>query len=46
MKRIELLARDLTEINLGATAVGTGLNAKKEYIDRVAVILREISGLP
>lgn len=46
IKRIKLLAKDLTEVNLGATAVGTGLNAKREYIDRVAVILSVISELP
>ena len=32
-KRIERSLDDLKEINIGATAVGTGLNASVEYID-------------
>ncbi|WP_416151354.1 aspartate ammonia-lyase [Salipaludibacillus sp. HK11] len=51
-----LLSRDLTrikqsvdhlyEVNLGATAVGTGLNAMPEYIDKVTKNLAEMTGMP
>ncbi|WNF37449.1 aspartate ammonia-lyase [Bacillaceae bacterium IKA-2] len=36
----------LYDINMGATAVGTGLNADPEYIKQVAIELSEISGYP
>ena len=42
--RIELSLEHLKEINIGATAVGTGLNAQPEYIEHVVKILSEISG--
>lgn len=42
--RIEAAAKDLLEINLGATAVGTGLNADPRYPALVAGILSEITG--
>jgi len=44
--RIKQSVQHLGEINMGATAVGTGLNAKPEYITRVVEILREITGHP
>ncbi|MGB9885599.1 MAG: aspartate ammonia-lyase [Moorellales bacterium] len=50
----EALARDwwrlykaeerLRQVNLGGTAVGTGLNASRRYIFRVIEILRELTG--
>ncbi|WP_410605541.1 aspartate ammonia-lyase [Amycolatopsis sp. lyj-90] len=36
----------LHEINLGATAIGTGLNAAPGYAEAAVVHLREITGLP
>jgi len=44
--RIERAADNLLAINMGATAVGTGLNAKVEYIDLVAKYLAENLGIP
>jgi aspartate ammonia-lyase len=51
-----VLARDLNritqslvhlyEVNMGATAVGTGLNARLDYIRRVVEILAEETGFP
>ncbi|UJW58502.1 aspartate ammonia-lyase [Bacillus sp. A116_S68] len=51
-----LLARDLArikqsvdhlyEVNMGATAVGTGLNALPEYIEIVTKNLAEMTGMP
>jgi aspartate ammonia-lyase len=36
----------LREINLGATAIGTGLNAHPGYAELVTIKLRELSGVP
>jgi aspartate ammonia-lyase len=43
MKNAQALIR---EINLGATAIGTGLNAPAGYAKKVTRKLRQISGLP
>lgn len=46
---IERVARTkihLSEVNMGATAIGTGLNANAEYIENVAEQLRTFSELP
>src|SRR4030042_3547964 len=36
----------IRELNLGATAIGTGLNAPPKYADLVTAKLREICGVP
>ena len=36
----------IREINLGATAIGTGLNAPTGYAEKVTQKLRELSGVP
>ena len=36
----------IREINMGATAIGTGLNAHPDYAELVTEILRQISGVP
>lgn len=46
IKRISQSRQHLYEINMGATAVGTGLNADPRYIEVVVQKLAEISGLP
>ncbi|MCP1309012.1 aspartate ammonia-lyase [Paenibacillus tyrfis] len=46
IKRITQTRQHLYEINMGATAVGTGLNADPRYIKRVAELLAEFSGFP
>ncbi|WP_226658966.1 aspartate ammonia-lyase [Pseudalkalibacillus hwajinpoensis] len=46
MKRIKQSRQHLYELNMGATAVGTGLNADPRYIEFVVKELAEISGLP
>lgn len=46
INRIKQSRTHLYEVNMGATAVGTGLNADPSYIKDVVVQLREISGLP
>lgn len=44
IKRIEYAVEGVHTINMGATAVGTGLNAEPEYIREVAKTLSEITG--
>ena len=46
MKRIQQSRQHLYEVNMGATAVGTGLNADPEYIEAVVKHLGAISELP
>lgn len=46
IKRIRQSRQHLYELNMGATAVGTGLNADPRYIESVVKHLVEISGLP
>ncbi|KKM12162.1 aspartate ammonia-lyase [Clostridiales bacterium PH28_bin88] len=46
IRRIRFMAEALHEVNLGATAVGTGLNAQREYIELALKHLRQISRLP
>ena len=45
MQRLEEAARLFLEINMGGTAIGTGINADPEYSGRVLEHLRAISGL-
>lgn len=46
LKRIKQSRQHLYELNMGATAVGTGLNADPGYIEIVLTHLAFISGLP
>jgi aspartate ammonia-lyase len=46
IKRIRQSRQHLYEVNMGATAIGTGLNADPCYIKNVVKYLAEISGLP
>lgn len=45
IKRISSTKENLYAVNMGATAVGTGLNADPEYIEKVTAKLAEFSGL-
>ena len=45
IKRIRQNIDDLKVVNLGATAIGTGLNADLEYVKNVTKFLSEITGL-
>ena len=45
MRSIERAAEELHEINMGATAIGTGLNSPPGYAELVTKILVEISGI-
>jgi len=46
IKRISATREHLYEVNMGATAVGTGLNADPRYIERVVQLLSAYSGMP
>ena len=44
--RLQEMAELLMEINLGGTAIGTGLNTEAEYRDIAIAHLRDIAGVP
>jgi len=46
MDRLREASDLLKEINLGATAIGTGINSPPGYADLVTLKLREVSGIP
>lgn len=46
MKRIGATRENMYAVNMGATAVGTGLNADPEYIEKVVKYLAKYSNLP
>ena len=46
LERLKGSLNHLYEINMGATAVGTGLNAKPEYIEKVVLHLSTITKMP
>jgi len=46
IERLEASLPRLSELALGATAIGTGLNAHPQFGDRVARRLGELTGLP
>ena len=43
---LEMLCRLLLEVNLGATAIGTGINTPAGFSERVIARLSEVTGLP
>ncbi len=46
LKRLKLAREEFLAINMGGTAIGTGLNAPKEFPDLCAKYLEEISDIP
>lgn len=46
INRISRTRENLYEVNMGATAVGTGLNADPDYIEKVIGFLAQFSGQP
>ncbi|WP_059172122.1 aspartate ammonia-lyase [Bacillus sp. FJAT-27445] len=46
IKRIQATRDHLYEVNMGATAVGTGLNADPAYIKKAVAYLAEFTGFP
>ncbi|MFI5181403.1 MAG: aspartate ammonia-lyase [Thermoanaerobaculia bacterium] len=46
VRALETIQQVLCEINMGATAIGTGLNAPKGYAEKCTQHLAKITGLP
>lgn len=46
IKRVRATRNNTYDVNIGATAVGTGLNADTEYIERVVTYLNDYTGMP
>ena len=44
LKRLDSVISSLSEVNMGATAIGTGLNANPKYIKKVVSYLNKFSG--
>lgn len=45
-ERFELAVNEMAKLNMGGTAVGTGINADHEYIKIIVPVLAEITNLP
>lgn len=45
LNRIDLYKEEVEYVNMGATAIGTGLNAKADYVKNIVVILDEVAKL-
>ena len=46
VERLNENARLFLEINMGATAIGTGINSEPGYVEKVTTHLKEITGMP
>ena len=46
LKRIEACEESLSEVPLGGTAIGTGVNTHGDFQEQVVAVLSEITGLP
>lgn len=46
VNRIEATLPDLFQLAIGGTAVGTGLNTRKGFAEKVASLVAELTGLP
>lgn len=45
IKRFYTAVETLSVLNMGATAIGTGINAEKEYINKIVSNISEITGM-
>ncbi len=45
LKRFDLAIEALSSVNMGATAIGTGLNADINYVNEIVDVLSEVTGL-
>lgn len=46
LKRIRAVREEMYPVNIGGTAIGTGINADKNYFDHVTKVLAELTGFP
>lgn len=44
LKRLDIVIDALSEVNMGATAIGTGLNANQKYCKKIIYYLNKFSG--
>lgn len=44
LKRLEAVAEEMTVVNMGGTAIGTGINASPYYIQHIAETLTKVCG--
>ena len=45
ISRFNTAIEELSVLNMGGTAIGTGINAKKEYIEQIVPTLAKVTGL-
>ncbi len=45
ISRFNLAIQELSLLNMGGTAIGTGINAKKEYIKQIVPTIADVTGL-
>ena len=45
VKNLDFAAQDFLTVNMGATAIGTGITAEPEYASKCIAALRKITGL-
>lgn len=45
LTRIDSALKTISSVNMGATAIGTGLNANSKYVENIVENLREVTGL-
>ena len=46
IKRIDAVQAEMYAVNMGGTAIGTGINADLTYFNRVTKVLAELTGVP
>ena len=46
IKRIDAVRAEMYAVNMGGTAIGTGINADLTYFNRVTKVLAELTGVP
>ncbi|WMJ81013.1 aspartate ammonia-lyase [Clostridium sp. MB40-C1] len=46
INRIKATSENLLSVNMGGTAIGTGINADERYVKNIALELRKVTGLP
>lgn len=46
LKRLDSARAAMCIVNMGATAIGTGLNADADYVEKIVPNLAEVTGLP
>jgi aspartate ammonia-lyase len=45
ISRFNMAIQELSVLNMGGTAIGTGINAKKDYIEQIVPTLADVTGL-